>query len=84
MRKLTRSKFAHARGVKQAWETDEEYYKKMKLRTIFDFCKNPAIVAMPAFKSGEHTAARETHAAVKKTWEKFTKGEITGTEFIRK
>ncbi len=84
MRRLTHSKFAHARGVKQAWETDEEYYRKMKLKTIFDFSRKPAIVAMPAFKSSEHTAAKETHAAVKKTWERFTKGEITGAEFLQK
>lgn len=84
MRRLRHGRFSGARGVKEAWEIGEEYYKKMKLKTIFDSSKNPVVVALPAYKSYAQTAARETHTAVKETWMKFTKGEITGAEFIQK
>jgi predicted AlkP superfamily phosphohydrolase/phosphomutase len=84
IRKKTRSRFAHTSGVRQAWNTNEEYYKKKNLETIFDFSESPEIIAMPAYRSYEQTTAKETHTEVKKTWQKFTKGEISGAEFIQR
>ena len=39
---------------------------------------------MPAYRSFDKTMAKPTHTLVKDTWQKFTKGEISGTEFIKK
>lgn len=43
-------------GVREAWKIDREYYRKKKIKTIFDYSKNPLIIAMPSFKpsSAEH------------------------------
>jgi hypothetical protein len=73
LRARGRAKFI---GVKEAWKTEEEYYRKMKLGTIFDFSKNPIVVAMPAFKRYSNVRARETA-------ESLIKGRITREEFAQ-